>query len=92
MQTHRRTLLAQAAILAIQIYRNTLSKLVLPSCRFLPSCSAYAINAIERYGALRGGWRALSRLLRCHPFSRGGIDPVEPHPRTNRGFLCGGMN
>lgn len=76
MQTHRRTLVAHAAILAIQIYRNSLSNLLFHSCRFLPSCSAYAIDAVERYGALRGGWRVLGRLLRCHPFSRGGIDPV----------------
>lgn len=76
MQTYRRTLLVEAAILAIQIYRNTLSKLVLHSCRFIPSCSAYAIDAIERYGVLRGGWRVIDRILRCHPLSRGGIDPV----------------
>ena len=76
MQTHRRTPLAGAAILAIQIYRNYLSKLVFHACCFLPSCSVYAIDAVERYGALRGGWKALGRLLRCHPLSRGGIDPV----------------
>jgi len=47
-----------------------------PSCRFAPSCSAYAITAIERYGAARGGWFALKRILRCHPWGGSGYDPV----------------
>ena len=47
-----------------------------PSCRYFPSCSRYAVTAIERYGAWKGGWMALWRLLRCNPFSRGGYDPV----------------
>ncbi len=47
-----------------------------PSCRFVPTCSAYALEAIETYGAFRGGLLALLRLLKCHPFHRGGYDPV----------------
>ncbi|PWG03352.1 membrane protein insertion efficiency factor YidD [Sphingosinicella humi] len=47
-----------------------------PSCRYTPSCSAYAITAIERYGALRGGWMAAKRLSRCHPWGGSGYDPV----------------
>ena len=51
-------------------------------CRFLPTCSEYAVVAVERYGWLRGGWMAVGRLLRCHPFAHGGFDPVpERHPR-----------
>lgn len=61
---------------AIRFYRTGISPLTPPSCRFHPTCSAYALEAIERYGAGRGGWLALRRLLRCHPFCRGGYDPV----------------
>ena len=60
----------------IRVYRWTLSPLLGPSCRFEPSCSAYAEQAIRRHGPWRGGWLALRRLGRCQPFSRGGIDPV----------------
>jgi putative membrane protein insertion efficiency factor len=47
-----------------------------PTCRYAPSCSAFAIEALERYGAVRGGWLALKRILRCHPFGGSGFDPV----------------
>jgi len=52
------------------------SRLVGPSCRYHPSCSAYAIEALSRYGAARGGWLAVKRLARCHPFGGHGYDPV----------------
>jgi putative membrane protein insertion efficiency factor len=52
------------------------SQILPPSCRYQPSCSAYAITAIERYGAARGGWMALKRILRCHPWGGQGYDPV----------------
>lgn len=61
---------------ALRFYRALLSPLLPPSCRFAPSCSTYAAEAISRYGALRGAWLAVCRLLRCHPFSPGGFDPV----------------
>lgn len=61
---------------SIRFYRSAISPYTPPSCRFEPTCSAYALQAIEKYGAARGGWLALRRLLRCHPFCKGGYDPV----------------
>ncbi|MDE2273197.1 MAG: membrane protein insertion efficiency factor YidD [Gammaproteobacteria bacterium] len=63
-------------ILLIRGYRYFLSPLLGRHCRFEPSCSAYALEAIQRFGALRGTWLALWRLLRCHPLHPGGYDPV----------------
>ena len=60
----------------IRIYQLAVSPLFGPRCRFYPSCSCYAHTAIERHGALRGSWLGAKRLLRCHPFSEGGYDPV----------------
>jgi uncharacterized protein len=60
----------------LRLYQWAVSPLLLPACRYVPSCSAYAMEAVERYGVLRGGGMALKRLLRCHPFVRGGYDPV----------------
>jgi putative membrane protein insertion efficiency factor len=64
--------------LLIRVYRLTLSPLIGPCCRFEPTCSAYAETAIGAHGTLRGLWLALRRLLRCHPFHPGGLDPVPP--------------
>lgn len=63
-------------ILALRGYKRFVSPLLGPRCRFVPSCSEYAMQAIARYGALRGGWLALRRLARCHPLHPGGLDPV----------------
>ena len=60
----------------IDVYRRYISPLKSPCCRYIPTCSEYAMIAIERYGAARGGWLALKRILRCHPFDEGGYDPV----------------
>ena len=62
----------------VHVYRAAFSPLLGTSCRFEPSCSAYALEALERHGAVRGGWLSLRRLLRCHPFHAAGYDPVPP--------------
>jgi uncharacterized protein len=67
---------ARVLIGMIGFYQRGISPLLPPSCRFLPSCSAYGCEAIKRYGAARGCWLTLKRVLRCHPFCRGGYDPV----------------
>ena len=67
----------KAGIALIKAYRRTISPMLPPSCRFTPSCSLYTLQAIEKYGLLRGGWMGARRLLRCHPFSEGGFDPVK---------------
>jgi uncharacterized protein len=64
-------------ITLLRFYKASVSPLLPPACRFIPTCSEYALEAIERYGALRGGWMGLRRLLRCHPFHPGGFDPVK---------------
>ena len=58
------------------IYKTFLSPFLPPACRFEPTCSEYAAEAVERFGALRGGYMAARRVLRCHPFAKGGLDPV----------------
>jgi uncharacterized protein len=63
-------------VLFVRGYQVTLSPLLPAACRYYPSCSAYAIEALERHGALRGSWLALRRIARCHPFRPGGYDPV----------------
>jgi hypothetical protein len=57
-------------------YKWAISPMFPPACRFVPTCSEYALEAVERYGALRGGWMALMRLMRCHPLAQAGFDPV----------------
>jgi len=68
--------LTRAMIGVIRFYQTAISPLSPPRCRFHPSCSHYGAEAIERYGAGRGSWLLVRRLLRCHPFCRGGWDPV----------------
>jgi hypothetical protein len=71
-----RSLLSRLLLALIWLYRSLLSWLFRGSCRFLPSCSAYAAEAVARHGASRGLWMTVARLARCHPFSPGGFDPV----------------
>lgn len=60
----------------VRFYRNAISPLRPPCCRYIPTCSQYALEAIEKYGALKGGYLAFRRFLRCNPFHKGGYDPV----------------
>ncbi|MCB9793927.1 MAG: membrane protein insertion efficiency factor YidD [Alphaproteobacteria bacterium] len=64
--------------LPIRFYRYAISPMLPPACRFHPTCSAYALEAIEVHGALKGSWLAARRIARCHPFHPGGYDPVPP--------------
>ena len=64
-------------LLLIQFYRLFISPLKPPSCRYMPTYSEYAMIAVEKYGPWRGGWMAVKRILRCHPFHKGGYDPVK---------------
>ncbi len=66
----------KSLIFLIRIYRYVISPLMGPHCRFYPSCSCYAQTALEQHGVLRGGWLAVRRLARCHPWHSGGVDPV----------------
>ena len=66
----------KVGVALISGYRRFISPMLPPSCRFTPSCSLYALQAIEKYGLLRGAFMGARRLLRCHPFSEGGYDPV----------------
>ncbi len=70
------SIVARIAVLMVRGYQVTLSPLLPSACRYQPSCSSYMIEAIERHGALRGVWLGAGRILRCHPFARGGYDPV----------------
>jgi putative membrane protein insertion efficiency factor len=69
-------------LVLIRGYQLVLSPLLGPSCRFEPSCSRYAMSVIDGHGVLRGGWLAVKRVLRCHPFNAGGFDPPPLPPET----------
>lgn len=62
--------------MALRVHQRIISPLMPPACRYMPTCSEYARQAIERYGVRRGSWIALKRLTRCHPFVEGGLDPL----------------
>jgi uncharacterized protein len=70
------SMIQKVLLILIRGYRRYISPLFPPSCRFQPTCSQYAVEAIERFGAIQGSWLAIKRILRCHPFQPGGYDPV----------------
>ena len=69
-------LVGEVMLALISFYRRWISPLIGPRCRFIPTCSAYGLEAIQRHGPWRGGWLTLRRVLRCHPFTPCGCDPV----------------
>ena len=69
-------------ISVIRFYQVVISPIKPPSCRFYPTCSHYGFEAVQRFGALKGGWLTLKRILKCHPFHPGGVDPV-PEKKEN---------
>ena len=71
-----RSLPKRALLWLIRFYRAAISPHHQPCCRFIPTCSQYALEAVEKYGAVKGGCLALGRILRCNPLSKGGYDPV----------------
>lgn len=75
----------QVALLALRGYQLMLRPMLSGECRYLPTCSAYAAEAIAAHGVLRGGWMALRRVMRCHPLGGSGLDPVPLHSRRSLG-------
>lgn len=82
-------------LLLLRGYKWAVSPMLLPACRYVPTCSEYAMEAVDRYGAVHGGVMAIWRVLRCHPFAKGGIDPVvrtktsgAPGPHSRETELC----
>jgi uncharacterized protein len=69
-------MLKKMFIALIRFYQIVISPLKPPTCRFYPTCSHYCLEAVQRFGALKGGWLTIKRILKCHPFHPGGVDPV----------------
>ena len=78
-------MLRRILIAIVRFYQNAISPWTPPSCRFTPTCSSYAIEALDEHGAIRGSWLALRRISKCHPWGGHGYDPVPPrHPNEQR--------
>lgn len=75
-------MLKKAFISLIRFYQIVISPIKPPTCRFYPTCSQYGLEAVQRYGALKGGWLTIKRISKCHPFHPGGLDPV-PQKKEN---------
>lgn len=86
MSGQQRGLVARGLIATIQTYRHMISPLRPPSCRFTPTCSQYAVDAVSEYGPLRGGRLAMVRLLKCGPWHSGGWDPIPERSDAGDGF------
>jgi hypothetical protein len=82
--------ISRLLVLAVRFYQRFISPVLGPHCRFAPSCSQYAVLALQQHGALRGSWLAVRRLSRCHPWNPGGHDPV-PAPRAARADTRAGL-
>lgn len=80
---------AVVVMAALRAYKRAVSPLFLPACRYTPTCSEYALEAVDRHGVLRGSALAVWRLLRCHPFVRGGYDPVPVPSSEHDPHVCG---
>jgi len=78
-------MISRLFIFLLRVYQRFISPLLGPRCRFHPNCSEYAVQALARFGALRGSWLTLRRLSRCHPLHPGGLDPV---PERHSGCAC----
>jgi|TARA_R110002072_G_scaffold106760_3_gene233029 putative membrane protein insertion efficiency factor len=85
-------LLVFLLVVLVQVYRYALSPLLPKNCRYEPSCSAYALTALRRHGPLKGGWLAVSRIFRCHPWGRWGYDPVPPVSSSRQGPVSGSVS
>ena len=83
-----RNILRSIALLPVRAYQWTISPILPASCRYLPTCSQYALDAVEQHGIVAGGWLALRRLLRCHPWGGSGYDPVPPAVHMNMHRDC----
>lgn len=81
-------MMARMITLLIRAYQGTLALWLGGHCRYYPSCSVYCMEAVQAHGAMRGCWLGLKRLLRCHPFHRGGADPVPPVRTVPVGHVC----
>lgn len=77
------------ALYLLRAYKWAISPMLPAACRYVPTCSEYAMEAVERFGALRGGWMALLRVLRCHPFAHAGYDPVVRRTTAEPLHKCG---
>jgi putative membrane protein insertion efficiency factor len=89
------SLAARALLFAVRVYQSFFSALMPSACKFYPSCSYYAAEALKIHGARRGTWLALRRLSRCHPFTRGGVDLVPDagdFPKSRTGFSLSGFS
>lgn len=84
--------LAAPLIAAIVVYQRFISPMTPPTCRYYPSCSAYALTAIQRFGPFKGTWLAVKRLVRCHPWTAGGVDHVPAAPDARPGAPAPAMS
>ena len=82
----------QAVLVLLRGYKWAISPFFLPACRYTPTCSEYAMEAVERFGVVRGTGMAVLRVLRCHPFAKGGLDPVVGSQETRGEATCCASN